>query len=166
MEKPTEDHWSGGRPAPSAGDALAARLLRRRPDVVGIVAHGDRRGRELGFPTANIHIPGLRRRDGVYGGLVMLPDGLLYLAAISIGTRPTYWGKNGVRLLEAHLLGFSGELYDSRLKIWLSRRLRGQITYTSEAPLVAQMQTDVEQVMELGDGSRRGGAVFQRPRDS
>jgi hypothetical protein len=129
---------------------VADALIRRRPDVAGVVAHGDHRGRELGFPTANIHVPHLRHGDGVYAGLVLLPDGRRHLAAISIGTRPTYWGKYGARLLEAHLLDFCGDLYGSRLKVWLSTRLRDQIAFTSESGLVAQMRIDIEEVEGAG----------------
>ena len=93
----------------------AATLLGRPPEVEGIVVHGDGRGRELGFPTANLDVPAelLIPPDGVYAGWTRDR-----LAAISIGTNPHFDGVE--RRVEAHLLDFDDDLYDRRLvvEIW------------------------------------------------
>ena len=79
----------------------------------GTVEHGDRRGRELGFPTANVAVPAqvCLPADGVYGGTFRGADGVVRLAAISLGTRPTFYDETGMLLLEAHVLDFDGDLY-------------------------------------------------------
>lgn len=126
-------------------------------DVVGIVVPGDQRGRELGFPTANVPVPDLRRPDGVYAGVVVLPDGSRHLSAISIGTRPTYYS-DGERLLEANLLDFQGDLYGQQIRVELLRFLRPQVAYTTERALIEQLEQDVAQTREL-DASETGVAA-------
>ncbi|MFC9664015.1 riboflavin kinase [Nocardia sp. NPDC127606] len=115
--------------------------------VEGKVQHGDRRGRELGFPTANIHDPDAVRLDGVYAGILHVgptDDGPSYVAAVSVGHRPTFYGANALRLLEAHLLDFSGDLYGRRVRIELHSRLRPQRKYVDDLTLVRQLRLDVE----------------------
>ncbi|HET7567202.1 MAG TPA: bifunctional riboflavin kinase/FMN adenylyltransferase [Gaiellaceae bacterium] len=117
----------------------AAQLLGRAPEVEGIVVRGDGRGRLLGFPTANLDVPAdlLVPPDGVYAG-----EALGRRAAISIGTNPHYGGAE--RRVEAHLLDFDGDLYDSRLVVRFWEPLRGQAPFASEAELVAAIAADVE----------------------
>ena len=96
-----------------AGDlALANRLLGRDYEVRGVVALGDKRGRELGFPTANVSVPGdiLLPADGIYAGWFERPDGTVYPSAISLGRRPTFYVEAHVSLLEAHLSNVSNQL--------------------------------------------------------
>jgi riboflavin kinase/FMN adenylyltransferase len=125
----------GGEPA------RAARLLGRPPEVEGIVVHGDHRGRELGFPTANLDVPAemLVPPDGVYAGFARDR-----LAAISIGTNPQFDGVE--RRVEAHLLDFDGDLYDQRLVVEVWDWIRGQMRFESVEALVGQIRADTEQV--------------------
>ena len=112
----------------------------------GVVEHGDARGRELGYPTANISIEDAEVRDGVWAGTVRLgPDGRgeTYAAAISVGRRPTYYPE-GVRLLEAYLLGFSGDLYGQTVSVTLHVYIRPQQTFHQIDQLVLQIEDDVE----------------------
>jgi len=117
----------------------AATLLGRPPEVEGIVVRGDGRGRELGFPTANLDVP---------EGLLVPPDGVYAgwcrdrLAAVSIGTNPHFDGVE--RRVEAHLLDFDGDLYDQRLLVELWDLLRGQRRFDSLEELVAAIDHDVE----------------------
>jgi len=114
--------------------------------VEGVVEHGDERGRLLGFPTANIGVPEHGLRDGVWAGTVQIDpqhDGPVHVAAVSIGHRPTYYGKDGDRLLEANLLDFTGDLYDKKVLVRLHVRLRPQRRFSGSAELVDQMQVDI-----------------------
>jgi hypothetical protein len=126
--------------------------LRRNPDsaapkhvglIEGRVEHGDRRGRELGFPTANIVLGDESVSDGVWAGRVRLPDGDTYGAAVSVGRRATFYGRDGIRLLEAHLLDFSGDLYGQWLRVWLDHRIRPQRRFSDGEALVKQMNQDI-----------------------
>ncbi|KUO06144.1 riboflavin kinase [Streptomyces caeruleatus] len=112
--------------------------------VIGVVRSGDRRGRRLGFPTANLHDVGAVRRDGVYAATVGLePNGPTFVAVVSVGHRPTYYGPDGLRLLEAHLLGFKGDLYGRTVLVTLRHRLRPQRRFDTSPALVRQLQEDV-----------------------
>jgi riboflavin kinase/FMN adenylyltransferase len=121
----------------------AARILGRPPEVEGIVVHGDGRGRELGFPTANLDVP---------AGLLIPPDGVYAgwtrgrLAAISVGTNPQFHGVE--RRVEAHLLDFDDDLYDQRLVVEVWGWIRGQMRFESVEALVEQIGADVEQARE------------------
>ena len=118
--------------------------------AVGPVVQGDRRGRELGFPTANVFSDQFETlHDGVYGGYAERPSGERYLAAISIGGRETFYPSGGPRLLEAHLLDFGGDLYGEVLRIELWVHLRAQQRFSSIAALIEQMRLDVLAVREL-----------------
>jgi len=113
--------------------------------VRGTVESGDKRGRELGFPTANI---ALRDQDGslgdgVWAGWVRRADGTHVAAAISVGRRPTYYGADGYRLLEAHLLDFAGNLYGETLTVWLGTHLREQQKYASAEDLITALKNDI-----------------------
>jgi riboflavin kinase/FMN adenylyltransferase len=117
----------------------AAMLLGRPPEVEGIVVRGDGRGRELGFPTANLDVPAelLVPPDGVYAG-----SALDRLAAISIGTNPHFDGVE--RRVEAHLLDFDGDLYGQRLVVEIWSPIREQRRFDSLEELVAAIGDDVE----------------------
>lgn len=111
--------------------------------IEGCVEQGDRRGRELGFPTANIVLGDQAVRDGVWAGLVQLADGDTYAAAVSVGRRASFYGRDGIRLLEAHLLDYCGDLYGQRLSVVLDRRLRPQRRFSDVGALVKQMHEDI-----------------------
>ena len=123
-----------------AGDTeRAATLLGRPPEVEGIVVRGDGRGRELGFPTANLDVPEglLVPPDGVYAGWARERR-----AAVSIGTNPHFHGVE--RRVEAHLLDFDGDLYGDRLVVEIWAPLREQRRFDSVDELVAAIGDDVE----------------------
>lgn len=112
--------------------------------IEGRVEHGDRRGRELGFPTANMVLGDESVTDGVWAGTVRLPDGATYGAAVSVGRRATFYGRDGIRLLEAHLLDFSGDLYGQWLLVELDHRIRPQRRFSDVDALVRQMHQDID----------------------
>ncbi|TFD45962.1 hypothetical protein E3T55_17785 [Cryobacterium frigoriphilum] len=115
--------------------------------VEGRVVHGDERGRTLGFPTANLALDRLGIADGVWAGVASwtTADGVPHsrAAAISVGRRPTYYGGTGIRLLEAFLLDFTGDLYDKQLVVSLQQRIRPQRRFANSDELVQQLQGDV-----------------------
>jgi riboflavin kinase/FMN adenylyltransferase len=118
----------------------------------GVVVRGDRRGHELGFPTANVPVPqGLAvPADGVYAGWVTRLDGdsPRWPAAISVGTNPTFDGIE--RRVEAYVLDRDDlELYDVEIAIDFYARLRGQVKYAGREALIKQMHADVEEARHL-----------------
>jgi riboflavin kinase/FMN adenylyltransferase len=119
--------------------------------VEGLVVRGEQRGRLIGYPTANVETPsGLRLpADGVYAGVASGPpgSGLHRAAAISVGTNPTFDGQH--RTVEAYLLDFEGDLYDSVLAVRSVRRLRGMLRFADVSELVSAMARDVQQTREL-----------------
>jgi riboflavin kinase / FMN adenylyltransferase len=119
--------------------AAAARLLGRPFEVEGMVVEGDRRGRLLGFPTANLRLaPELvLPPNGIYAGAARGQR-----AAVSIGVRPHYGGAE--RRFEAYLLDFDGDLYGEVLRVELWSFLRPEAAFASEADLVRQIALDVE----------------------
>ncbi|MGH2473921.1 MAG: riboflavin kinase, partial [Candidatus Limnocylindrales bacterium] len=131
--------------------ALANRLLGRDYEVRGVVALGDKRGRELGFPTANVSVPGdiLLPADGIYAGWFERPDGSVHASAISLGRRPTFYVEAHVSLLEAHLLDFDGDLYGEHAKVRFVARQRDEVRFDTAEALVEQMRRDVDQAREL-----------------
>lgn len=139
-----------------AGDMRGAAAALGRPHRLdGIVERGDQRGRELGFPTANLRteewaaVPA----DGVYAGRVFRLDewgrtvGQLGIAAISVGTNPTFEVRQ--RRVEAFVLDFEGDLYGQALGVEFVERLRGMEKFDGIEPLVAQMKRDVQSTREL-----------------
>ena len=138
------------REALAAGDVrTAARLLGRTHRMRGEVVHGAARGRELGFPTANLApaSTGLIPADGVYAGWLVEPDGTRWPAAISVGSNPTFDGVS--RQVEAHVIDRPDEaveafdLYGKCVGVEFVERLRGMIAYTGPEALIDQMRLDV-----------------------
>jgi riboflavin kinase / FMN adenylyltransferase len=140
----------------AAGDVAAAAAALGRPHrLEGVVVRGDQRGRQLGFPTANLMssqyaaVPA----DGIYAARVGWghsgPAGLdaVRMAAVSVGTNPTFSGRE--RRVEAYILDFDGDIYGERLVVDFVARLREQRTYTELAPLIAQIDDDVAQTRDL-----------------
>jgi riboflavin kinase/FMN adenylyltransferase len=127
-----------------AGDvAAAAEVLGRPHRVEGVVVRGDQRGRQIGFPTANLMtarftaIPG----DGVYAAWLVRGTQKLP-AAVSIGTNPTFSGQE--RRVEAHVLDFDGDLYGERVALDFVSHLRQQLKFTNVDDLVRAIEDDVE----------------------
>ncbi len=133
----------------AAGDMeSAARALGRPHRVDGVVVRGDRRGRELGYPTANVESPPYTAipADGVYAGALVTrdPSGATLdsaPAAISVGTNPTFQGSR--RTVEAHVLDFSGDLYGEHVGVEFVSRLRPMTSFPDVDALVAAMAHDV-----------------------
>jgi riboflavin kinase/FMN adenylyltransferase len=118
--------------------------------VDGEVQHGDKRGRTLGFPTANLVprpgfvVPG----HGVYACRVQLEDGTLVPAATNVGVRPQFVTGRG-ELIEAFLIDWSGDLYGSKIRVEFLRRLRGERRFESVDALVDQMGRDVDEARAI-----------------
>ena len=108
----------------------------------GIVEHGDARGRQLGFPTANLPLHGSDELDGVWAAHAVVDGVGRFGATVSIGRRPTYY-RDGARLAEVHLLDFAGDIYGSHLSVELVSFLRPQVRCGSEAELIAMITADV-----------------------
>lgn len=155
--------------APAGGDAIvsstairaalidgdvrrAAAMLGRPHEVRGTVEHGDKRGRELGFPTANLQIPDEIQlpADGIYAGWFERADGTVHATAMSLGHRPTFYERpQGAPLLECNLIDFTGDLYGEAVRVRFVERLRGEVRFDGIDPLIAQMGADVDQTRAL-----------------
>ncbi|MDW3214719.1 MAG: riboflavin kinase [Ilumatobacteraceae bacterium] len=117
-------------------------------ELCGTVELGDQRGRTIGFPTANLPLAATSAlANGVYAGRVTLSDGRQFVAAVNVGHRPTIY-TDGVRLVEAHLIGFDGDLYGSTIVVRLTRRLRDEQRFGSLEELQAQIALDTERAIE------------------
>ncbi len=140
------------RAALKAGDLAAANAMLGRPhEVRGVVGDGDKRARDLGFPTANVNVPDetCLPRDGIYAGWYLRPDGERVGCAISLGRRPTFYDDQPFSLLEAHLLDWSGDLYGEEARVQFVVRLRDELKFDSVDALVAQMGRDCDEARLL-----------------
>ncbi|HKT16316.1 MAG TPA: bifunctional riboflavin kinase/FAD synthetase [Allosphingosinicella sp.] len=140
------------RAALAAGDCAAATHLLTRPFAIeGIVEHGDKRGRALGFPTANIGLGKyLRPKFGVYAVRGRLADGRLLDGAANLGTRPQFDPPK--ELLEPHFFDFSGDLYGQCIEVELIAYLRTEQRFPDIGALTAQIRADcVEAARRLAD---------------
>ena len=136
------------RAALVAGEIGRATALLGRPhEVRGLVSPGDERGRELGFPTANVAVPGdiLLPADGIYAGWFVRADGTVLPTAVNLGRRPTFYERAHASLLEAHVLDFDGDLYGEHVAVRFVERLHGEVKYPSIEDLIAGIAHDVEQ---------------------
>ena len=128
----------------------AANLLDRLYSVEGTVVPGDQRGRTIGIPTANLLIAAEKiiPANGVYAcrGVV---DGQVWPAATNIGVRPTFDGQSSTRHVEAHLIGFEGEIYKHNLRLDFIERLRGEQKFASIQDLMNQIHLDISQTRRL-----------------
>ena len=128
---------------------LAAKMLGRNYSIRGVVADGEKRGRQIGFPTANIEpefavtVPD----NGIYATLVKIND-VTHKASTSIGLRPTF-ETDGGRTIEAFLLDFDGNLYAKRLHLEFVKRLRAEVAFETVEQLIEQMNKDVDQTREI-----------------
>jgi len=130
--------------------ADAAHLLGHPYPLQGLVAHGDQRGRTIGFPTANLN----------YAREKVVPAGGIYacwayvgnkkhLAAVNIGTNPTFTPDKQTLNVEAYLLDFDRDIYDEMVQLEFVARLRDELKYDSVDALVKQIRKDVEQTREI-----------------
>ena len=137
------------REALSRGDVgKATKLLGRNFSLSGEVAVGYGRGKGLGFPTANLQVAPERLlpRDGIYATWARLDDER-YMAATSIGTRPTFGP--GERTVEAFLLDFQEDLYGREMSLEFVQRIRDEVSFESPEDLQAQIAQDVAETREI-----------------
>jgi riboflavin kinase/FMN adenylyltransferase len=128
---------------------LAAKLLTRPFAIRGIVEHGDKRGRELGYPTANLVIDNyLRPKYGIYAvtGRI-LSTGEMLEGAASVGIRPQF--EPPKELLEPYFFDFSGDLYGQKIEVAFHHFLRGEAKFDSLDELTAQMEKDCAEAKRL-----------------
>ena len=119
--------------------------------IEGVVEHGRRLGRELGFPTANMAVPdSVTAADGVYYSRVEV-DGTRYDAMSNLGSNPSVGG--AVRHLETHIFGFGGSLYGRTLRVELVRKIRDERRFATIGELRAQIARDKEYILELKDNT-------------
>jgi len=128
----------------------AHRLLGRPYPLAGTVVRGDGRGRQLGYPTANLQLSSHRKmipQDGIYFAQVEI-DTTVYSCMVSIGVRPTFF-THGLRTIEAHLLDFDGDLYGRTITLQFLKRLRDERKFDSATQLIEQMNKDKEESRRL-----------------
>jgi riboflavin kinase/FMN adenylyltransferase len=131
----------------------AAELLGRHYRICGVVGTGQKRGRTIGFPTANLGqvgtvVPG----DGVYAAYAFDEAGKAWPATVNVGGNPTF-GEHA-RKIEAYLLDFSGDLYDKPLSLGFVQRLRETKTFAGKHELVEQLRRDAERAREMLEDER------------
>lgn len=153
--KPARDHEQVSstfiRQALGEGNlGRANNMLGREYEVLGVVTAGDGRGKELGFPTANVRINSsvLLPADGVYAGWIELADGSIHGTAISLGTRPHFY-TDGDLLLEAHILDFDANLYEEEVRVRFVEYLRPQKKFDNLQFLINQLELDVQKTKKL-----------------
>ena len=136
------------RNALMSGEIVQANELLGAPyQLEGVVGKGHKRGRQLGFPTANLDaIPTLVPKNGVYGGVTQV-DGRFIPAAIHIGPNPTFESSD-VRKVEVHLLDFRGDLYGQRLVVDFHTRVRNIARFDSPEQLIQQLAQDIQIVRD------------------
>ena len=129
----------------------AARLLGRYHEIRGPVVEGDQRGRTIGFPTANVAFaPHMAvPADAVYAAWYVRPDGTRWPAAVNVGRRPTFYQNAEHSLLEAHLIGFDGDLYGERGRVQFVELLRSEQRFDGIEALAAQLQRDIARAAEV-----------------
>ncbi|WP_205481128.1 bifunctional riboflavin kinase/FAD synthetase [Sphingomonas arenae] len=137
------------RQALAAGDmGTATRLLTRPFAIEGEVLHGDKRGRELGYPTANMELGRYQRPAyGIYAVRARLDDGSEYAGVASLGVRPTF--EPPKELLETYLFDFAGDLYGRTVEVALHHYLRGEERFDSLDALIEQMRADEAEARRL-----------------
>jgi riboflavin kinase/FMN adenylyltransferase len=137
------------REAIRAGELdLASQMLGRAYSIATPVVEGDKLGRQLGFPTANLDTRGIALPpNGVYA-IHTLVRGQTHRAVLNIGTRPTLENPNPAIRVEAHLLDFNGELYGDELEIVFAEKLRNEQKFPSVGELKAQIARDIERAKE------------------
>jgi riboflavin kinase / FMN adenylyltransferase len=134
----------------------AADLLGAPFTLAGTVVQGDARGRELETPTANLETPAevVVPAAGIYASRARLESGEEVPAAVSIGVRPTF-EEEGPLKVEAHLIGFEGDLYGRRLQLAFLERLRDEKTFASAEELIEQMKKDIDETLKIATRSAR-----------
>lgn len=131
--------------------AYAAEMLGRPYEVRGVVQPGDQRGRQIGFPTANIPVPKVMAwpADAVYAGWCTRANGDRHPCAINIGRRPTFYEHAEQSLLETHLIDFSGDLYDEEVSVAFVAFLRSERKFAGLDQLTEQLKIDIDDARTL-----------------
>lgn len=132
--------------------ADATEMLGRHHEMRGPVVTGDKRGRTLGFPTANVAIAPelLMPADGIYAGeLERRATGTVLPAAIYVGSRPTFHGEGAMTVLEVHVLDWSGDLYGEDVAVRFWHRIRPDARFASVEELVHQLRLDCDEARAL-----------------
>lgn len=140
------------RRALAEGDvATVSTMLGRNHEIRGPVVTGDRRGRSIGFPTANVAVARniALPADGVYAAWYVRADGSRWPAAVNLGKRPTFYRDAEHSLLEAHLIGFDGDLYGEAARVQFVALLRSEQRFDGIEALAEQLQRDVAAATEL-----------------
>ena len=123
------------------------KVLGRFHEIEGKVVEGEQLGRKLGFPTANVHyINTIIPSDGVYAGWVQF-NNKTYMSAISTGCRPQFKGEK--RFLEAYILNFSGDIYGTRIKVSLVKKIRNEEVFSNIENLKKQMGLDCNEAIKI-----------------
>ncbi len=124
------------------------RILGRDHIISGAVVRGFRRGRELGYPTANINTLGTALPPfGVYAGWAYTPDGAKHGTMLNVGNRPTFDGR--AVTVEAHIFNYSGDLYGKELRVALRQRLRDEVPFEGPDQLKAQLRRDAVEARKV-----------------
>ncbi|MEM9201723.1 MAG: bifunctional riboflavin kinase/FAD synthetase [Actinomycetota bacterium] len=131
--------------------AYAAEMLGRPYEVRGVVEPGDQRGRQIGFPTANIPVPNVMAwpADAVYAGWCTRANGERHPCAINIGRRPTFYEHAEQSLLEAHLIDFSDDLYGEEVAVAFTAFLRSERKFAGLDQLTEQLKIDIDDARNL-----------------
>ena len=127
---------------------LANEKLGRSYECTGIVVSGDKRGREIGFPTANININEsiATPADGVYAAWYHFADGEKKPSAVNIGKRPTFSTGEEKSVIEAHILDFDGDLYGDAATLVFEKRIRPEIKFAGLEELQHQLEKDLSEI--------------------
>jgi riboflavin kinase/FMN adenylyltransferase len=132
----------------TSGDFDEAIALLGHPYVVsGTVISGDGRGRTIGFPTANLSLEKqkLVPKNGVYRGVTTV-QGKHHECMVYIGTKPSF-SNSEMRSIEVHILNFEGSLYDSQLQVFMTKKIRNEMTFSSTEGLISQIKNDREEII-------------------
>jgi riboflavin kinase/FMN adenylyltransferase len=131
------------------GDSrTATRMLTRDYAIEGVVQRGDQRGRDLGYPTANLTLGDYQRpRYGIYAVRVTLEDGSEHPGVANLGVRPTFDPPQ--ELLEAHLFDFYGDLYGQKIEVALHAFIREEKRFDGIEPLIDEMRRDEAEARQL-----------------
>lgn len=134
------------RRALAGGEVTTAQaLLGRHHEVRGVVVQGDKRGRQIGFPTANVEVPAeiALPADAVYAAWYVTPDGVRHRAAVNVGKRPTFYQDADRSLLEAHLLDYDQDLYGQPARVQFVQLIRSEQRFDGIDALKAQLVDDI-----------------------
>ncbi len=148
----------------------ATRLLSRPYALIGEVVHGEKRGRKIGFPTANLEISSVQQVPirGVYAGLAQINGGDKLACVVNVGYRPTFTGHDAGLLVEVHLLDFDQDIYGTIMQVDFVKFLRAEQKFDGIDSLRQQITADCESAREvisagLGKGDQPNAPEYKLP---